>query len=256
MHRTRIIFLISGRTEFMKRELCMVLLLCLAITSAIAQEAALPTVDQILEKFVEASGGKPANEKLGSRISEGSFEIPEMGVYGSLTIYDKAPNKRALLVEIPGFGTFKQGVDGEVAWEDNPMSGITVRSGAALAAAKRDAAFHREQNLRDHFKQIEVKGRQQIGEQEVYALEMTPEEGDPETWYFDVATGLLARVDAVRDGPQGSAQIQTSFKDYRETDGIKMPFRVDQVMPGMTFVTKLLDVRHNEEIDDALFAKP
>jgi hypothetical protein len=35
-----------------------------------------------------------------------------------------------------------------------------------------------------------------------------------------------------------------------------MPFRVDQVMPGMTFVTKLLDVRHNEDIDDTLFAKP
>jgi hypothetical protein len=239
----------------MKR-LCRVIILCLAIPLVAAQDAALPTADQVLDSYVQALGGKPALEKISSRVSEGNFDVPEMGAGGSITIYAKAPNKTALVIEVPGFGTIRQGVDGEVAWEDSPMSGLTEKSGAALAAAKRDATFNRELNLKAHYKEVEMKGKQQIGDQQVYALVLTPEEGSPETWYFDAATGLLTRVEAVRDGPQGAGQVQISLKDYREVDGIKTPFLVEQAMQGMTIVTRLLDVRHNEEIDEQLFAKP
>jgi hypothetical protein len=245
----------------MKKEFCMVLVLCLAIPVALAQESQptaedLPTADQILDKFVEAQGGKPALERINSRVSEGTFEVPEMGAGGSITIYAKAPNKTAVVVEVPGFGTITQGVDGEEAWEDNPMSGITVRSGAALAAAKRDAIFHRELNLKDYYSQVEMTGKRKIGDQEVYVLQLTPEEGDPESWFFDAETGLLARVEAIRESPQGAGQVQVTFKDYREVEGIKTAFLVEQVLPGMTIVTRLTEVRHNVEIDDARFAKP
>ncbi len=216
----------------------------------------LPTVDQVLDKYVEALGGKAAIEKATSRVAKGTFELPEFGANGTVTVYRKAPNKTAVVVDIPGFGIVKQGFDGTVAWDDNPQSGLTEKSGAALAATKRDASFHRELDLKAQYKQWEIKGKQKIGDQDVYMATATPEEGAVETWYFDAATGLLARVDAEREGPQGTGLIQSSFKDYRDVQGVKIPFRVEQAWPGMTIITRFDDVQQNVEIPDTQFAKP
>ncbi|MBI3669326.1 MAG: hypothetical protein HY237_06065 [Acidobacteria bacterium] len=46
-------------------------------TPAAKAVPALPTVDQILDKYVQALGGKTAIEKLSSRVSKGTFEIPD-----------------------------------------------------------------------------------------------------------------------------------------------------------------------------------
>lgn len=216
----------------------------------------LPTTDQVLDKYVEALGGKAAIEKATSRVSKGSFELPEMGASGTLTVYAKAPDKSSVVVDVPGFGVIRQGCDGTVAWEDNPQSGVTEKSGVALATAKRDASFRRELELKTQYKQWEMKGKQKLGDQDVYVMVATPPEGAVETWYFDAATGLLARVDAEREGPQGTALVQASFKDYRDVEGLKTPFRIEQALPGMTIITKIEEVKQNVEIPDSQFAKP
>jgi len=179
-----------------------------------------------------------------------------MGASGTLTIYAKMPNKSLVVVDVPGFGVIRQAFDGTVAWEDNPQSGVTEKSGAALATAKRDASFRRELELKTQYKQWEIKAKQKIGDQDVYVMTATPEEGAVETWYFDAATGLLARVDAERESPQGTTLIQASFKDYRDVEGLKTPFRIEQALPGMTIITKLDEVKQNVEIPDSQFAKP
>ncbi len=218
--------------------------------------AALPTVDQVLAKYVEASGGKAAIEKISSRVTKGSFEIPAMGSTGTLVLYAKAPNKTAVVIDIPGFGLVKQGFDGTIAWSSDPMSGLNETTGTALEAAKRDAVFHRELVLKDQFKTIEVKGKQTVGDKETYMLEATPETGAPEKMYFEVATGLLIRVDGERSSPQGTMNVETTLKDFRDVDGVKIPFLMEQVMPSMSFVIKIEEVKNNVEVDDALFTKP
>ena len=224
--------------------------------AAPAVTESLPTVDQVLDKYVEALGGKAAIEKATSRVSKGTFELPEMGASGTLTIYAKMPNKSLVVVDVPGFGVIRQAFDGTVAWEDNPQSGVTEKSGAALATAKRDASFRRELELKTQYKQWEIKGKQKVGDQDVYVMTATPEEGAVETWYFDAGTGLLARVDAERETGQGTALIQASFKDYRDVEGVKTPFRIEQAMPGMTIITKIDEVKQNVDIPDTQFAKP
>src|SRR5215208_2779319 len=73
---------------------------------------AMPTADQILDKYVQALGGKAAIEKVNSRVSKGNFEIPAMGAGGPIEMYAKAPNKNLVIINIPGFGTIQQGFNG------------------------------------------------------------------------------------------------------------------------------------------------
>jgi hypothetical protein len=81
----------------MKQTLMITLLCVIATLSAFAQDApqkppaakpeAMPSVDQILDKYVQALGGKAAIEKLTSTVITGTFELPAMGMSGPLEAY-------------------------------------------------------------------------------------------------------------------------------------------------------------------------
>src|SRR4051812_6573156 len=81
----------ASRTEvLMKRKVMVVVAVLLGLTAARggvqAQTPAGPTVDQIIEKHIAAVGGRAAMEKITSRVSKGSVEIPDMGMSGSINI--------------------------------------------------------------------------------------------------------------------------------------------------------------------------
>jgi hypothetical protein len=222
----------------------------------VQQAEPLPPLDQLIDKFIEGSGGKAALEKLTSRLTKGTFEIPSMGANGTLEGYAKAPNKSFMAIEIQGFGTIQQAFDGTIGWEDNPMAGFRELSGAELAARKRDADFYQALHLKEQYPQMSVKSKEKVGERAAFLIEATPAEGKPEKIYLDAETGLIARTDAEREGPQGSAMVTSYMEDYRDVDGVKIPFLVRQVTPMFEIMVKFTEVKHNVEIEDAKFAKP
>lgn len=251
----------------MKRTL-MILTLCSVIAVAAfaqggqqkpatdAKPATLPTADQILDKYVQAVGGKAAIEKQTSRVSKGSFEIPAVGATGTAEIYEKAPNKNAAIITIPGFGVVQEGFDGKTAWAQDPQSGLREKAGAELAAAKLDGEFHKPIKIKQLYPKIVVKGKDKVGDRDVYVVEATPAEGSAETWYFDAQSGLILRQDAERESPQGKQAVQSFLEDYKDVDGVKLPFSIRQVTPQFTITIKIEDVKSNVPVDDAKFKKP
>ncbi|HZM91178.1 MAG TPA: hypothetical protein VFF31_31950 [Blastocatellia bacterium] len=222
----------------------------------VPQGAALPTADQILEKYVQTLGGKAALEKITSTASKGTFEIPAFGATGSAEMWEKAPNKTALKLDIPGFGLVLEGFNGTVAWSQDPQSGLREKTGAELAATKLDADFYKPLRLKQLYPKIAVKGKEKVGDKDMYVLTATPAEGSPETWYFDAATGLLAQMDLERESPQGKMAVQVFQEDYKEVDGIKIPHTVRQVTSAFTIIIKLQEVKHNVAVDETKFNKP
>jgi outer membrane lipoprotein-sorting protein len=216
----------------------------------------LPTFDQVLDKYIEALGGRQALEKITSRQAKGNFDLPAMEATGTLTMVAKAPNKSAMTIDVPGIGVFQMAFDGAVGWENNPMVGMRELAGKELAARKRDSTFNGELKYKELFEKIVVKGKEKVAERDAYVVEATPAEGSVEKMYFDAESGLLVRHDAERESPQGSAMVETYFEDYKDVDGIKVPFTLKQVMPQFTIQIKFDEVKHNVEIEDAKFAKP
>jgi hypothetical protein len=217
---------------------------------------ALPTADQILDKFVQAIGGKAAVQKVTSRVSKGTFEIPAMGAGGPIEMYAKAPNPNLVIINIPGFGTVQQGYNGTVAWAQEPTSGLRELSGPELVSAKREAEFYADIKFKEMYSKMTVKGKDKVGDKEVYVIEATPSEGSPAKLYFDTQTGLVLRTDREAETPQGKMPVEIYLEDYREVDGIKMPFIVRQVTPAISFTIKVEEVKHNVPIEDTKFNKP
>lgn len=218
--------------------------------------AALPSVDQILDKYVQALGGKAALEKQTSRFSKGTFEIPAMGANGTFQSFEKAPNLSATVVEIPGFGAINSVFDGKNGWSKDPMQGVREQTGAELVMVKINSEFHSATKMKDLYKKLEVKGKDKVGAAEVYVVEATPSEGGPVKMSFDAATGLLVRQEMETESPLGKLPTEILIEDYRVVDGVKLPFVLKTNTPAFSSLIKLEEVKHNVAIDDAKFSKP
>ncbi len=217
---------------------------------------ALPTVDQILEKFVKAAGGREAAEKITSQVLKGSLDIPNFGATGTMEIYAKAPNKYLTVAEVQGYGTVKSGFNGTKGWTDDPQAGISEMTPEMLASIKRDADMMRNYRMKEMFSKLVVKEKSKVGDQEVFVVEATPSEGSAEKFYFSASNGLLLRQDAERVSPQGKALVEMYFEDYRDVSGVKTPFLIRQNMPTLNIEIKIAEAKTNTTIDDAVFEMP
>jgi len=215
-----------------------------------------PTVDQIMDKYEQAIGGRQAVEKVTSRVTKGEFEASSMGLKGELEIYAKAPNKTLTIQNVSGIGEIKEGYDGKIAWSQNPMMGLREKSGAELAVVVRTSDIHAAIKIRQLYPKLELKGKEKVGDHETYVILATAAEGAPVKMYFDTQTGLIARTSTELETPQGQIHVETTADDYREVDGVKMAFTARQETPMGSVVIKLTEVKHNVAIDDAKFSKP
>jgi outer membrane lipoprotein-sorting protein len=222
-----------------------------------AAPAALPTIDQVLDNYVKALGGKAAIEKITSRVGKGTLELPSMGISASAEMFAKAPNKSATVIDVPGFGLVQEGFNGTVAWAQDPQSGLREKTGRELAQTKLDNDFYRDLRLKELYAKLEVKGKEKVNGRDAVVVVGIPAEGSPDTMYFDAETWLLIRSDIERENPMGKVQVQVFVSDYREVDGLKTPFSVRQVGgPVGEVLIKLTEIKHNVPIDDAKFNKP
>jgi hypothetical protein len=214
------------------------------------------TVDQILDKYVQAIGGKVAILKFNSTVSKGTCETPATGASGPIEIYAKAPNKWVFIITIPGIGAIMEGYDGATGWSQDPTTGLREKSGVELAGIKRDLDYYREIKLKDLYTKMEVRGKEKVGDREAYVVLATPAEGAPYTYYFDAQTGLKVRLDELAETGLGQIPLVSYFEDYRDVDGVKVPFLVRRHSSVLAYTFKLDEVKHNVPIEDAKFAKP
>jgi zinc protease len=227
-----------------------------ATSAASAPAGPTLTADQVLAHYVDAIGGRAAWLKLHSRVSKGTIEIPAWNnLRGSVEIHEKAPD--SLLAQIIlGGATFEQGFDGNTAWSQDPRDGVRVLSGAELDDAKREADFYHPLDLKKIYAKMTVTGLEKVGDRDAYVVEATPASGNPDKLYFDAQNWLLVRSVNNRHTADGVAVFQAEVEDYRDVDGVKLPFTVRQTSAESSFTITFTEVRHNVELADSQFAKP
>jgi hypothetical protein len=225
-----------------------------ASAPAPAAAPALPA-DQVLENYIKAIGGREAWKKLTTRISTGTIDVPAMSLSGLVTVREKAPNRSIFTVSFNG-AVFQQGFDGTVGWSNDPQNGLREQSGEELAETKRDSDFYHPLDLKQMYSKITVTGTDKIDDRDAYVVEASSGDLGTDKIYFDTQNGLVLRIVGQHHTMEGPATFTEDFSDFREVDGIKLPYTVRQESPSSTFTIKFTEIRHNEAIEDAAFAKP
>ena len=170
-------------------------------------------------------------------------------------IYAKAPDKRVSIVQGPR-GPMYTAYDGQAGWMTGFGGRIQDMEGADVYAAKLDADFQQLANSKAVFRQVRPTRPDKIGDKEYWVLlGITPGE-PPVRLYFDKDTGLLAREVRYAQTPVGRYPTQVDFADYREADGVKIPYEWTVSRPGNSFTIKVDEVKQNVPVDDSKFAKP
>jgi len=227
--------------------------------SAGAQEKAKPawTAEAIIEKSIEASGGRAAMEKVTSTMFTGVMGTSPDEMHSLVTYYAKAPNKRLVVMNLEGLGEIRQGFDGAVGWHEMPGQDAAEFTGAQLAEVRREAIFNAPLKWRELYAKAELKGKEKVGDREAFVIVLTQAGDKPVTQYYDTETFLLLRQAGNYSTPQGPMDIQAELSDYRDIGGgLKAPFQRRQVMPVGQVVMKITALKNNVEIDDAIFTKP
>lgn len=213
------------------------------------------TADQILENYIKAIGGRDAWKKLTTRISTGTIDVPAMNLSGLVVVKEKAPNRSVFTVNFNG-AVFQQGFDGTIGWSDDPQNGLREQMGEELVETKRDSDFYHPLDLKQIYSKITVTGTDKIDDRDAYVLEASSGDLGTDKIYFDTQNGLVLRIVGQHHTVDGPATFTEDFSDFREVDGIKLPYTVHQESPSSTFTIKFTEIRHNEAIEDATFAKP
>ncbi|MFQ5655687.1 MAG: hypothetical protein ACE5GW_13280, partial [Planctomycetota bacterium] len=222
---------------------------------AAGQKADLPEGQALLDRFIEASGGKEAFEKIKNRVTRGTVELVGMGFTGSMISYSAAPCHHYEAIEFSGMPKAEKGTDGAVAWERNAR-GVKVLAGLERAIFLRTSTMPPYESYKLHYSKVECTGTETVGEHPCYRVMMTPNEGEPETWFFDREKGLLRAMHMPYPAPMGSVLIKISLQDYREVDGLLLPHRVENKLPGAVFAINVTTMEHNVEMPEDRFAIP
>ena len=215
----------------------------------------LPSVDEVIDRYLAAMGGAGAAEKFSTRSVKGKVNISTMG-RGSFASYAKAPNKVVTTIEIPELGVIKQGFNGAAGWSQHPRTGVRSATDSELATLKRDAIFHSFTTLKTRYPKMKVLGVTKIGFREAYLIEARPAVGDPERLFFSKDNGLLIRWDALLNAGGVKIPAEVYLDDWTNVDGIKLPFTITQLLPRVSIVFSFNEVRHDIELSETVFNRP
>jgi hypothetical protein len=216
-------------------------------------QVALPPAWQVIDRYLDAAGGRPALLKLASREVWARYEIPARSLSGELRVLSARPNRLLIKTEYPELGVAVTGFDGSVGWTADPGSKPRLAKGGALADLHTDAVFDRydEENLisAQTIDVSEFDGRPCV------KLKIVRVPGRESYEYFDARTGLFAGSVMLRDTEKGPVTMRTIVSRYETTDGVKLPRQIRITVGGVQQIVTVMRVRHNQ-VDPAVFAPP
>jgi photosynthetic reaction center cytochrome c subunit len=218
-----------------------------------ALSASLPTSDQLIDRYIQALGGAAAIKNITSREEQGTVTVG--GKTARIEVFVQDPNKRAVIRYAPN-GDSIMVFNGREGWSQIPGRPVRDMHGADLDAARIDADLHLSLHLKQIFAELRVEYPEKVGDREAYVIAGTNEGQSPVKLYFDEQSGLLLRLVRYADSPFGRTPTQIDYGDYRDVEGVEVPFRRTIAEPDGISSIQLQETRQNVPIDDARFAKP
>jgi hypothetical protein len=215
----------------------------------------LPSIDVILANYTKALGGADAIQKMTSRAEKGTVDIPAHNVHSTMEVLRKAPDK-ALATLHSQMGDVVEGFDGTAGWESRARRGVREETGDELVRVREWADFIPGLDLKTQYSRAMVSGIEKINGQDAFRVIAFRKGGGMERFYFDTQTALLVELDTRIDSPLGALPLQTSFQDYRDVSGVKIPWTIRVARMDATTIYKWETVEANVAADDARFAMP
>lgn len=223
---------------------------------AAPSQDSLPPARTIIDRFVEASGGKAAMVAHQSRRAVGRISMPAQGVEGDIEILAARPALMRLRMTIPGVGEIQSGYDGTIGWSMNPLTGPMLLQGKAFEQAKADAEFDSQLHPESQYKTLETVEKTTFEGRPAYKVRaVRTTTGDEDFEYFDAENGLMLGAVITRESPMGPVKATHVVSDYKEFGGVKVATKITQRLMGTEQVITISEIEF-DKVDKSAFALP
>lgn len=207
------------------------------------------TAMSIIDNYLTKIGGKDKAKTLKSLKGTFQMEIPGAPAGISGTLIQMAPNKEKVEISMNGMTVSSTVFDGTTLTTSG-MGGSEELTGDDVAdkVAKKgiiNQAFYTAD-------QIELLGMTMVDGKEAYRMNVTLGGKTFEEVYAK-DSGLLIQVINTEETPDGDFQIISNFEDYREVDGILLPFKTTQQVGPQSMTSTYESYIINKDVSDSDF---
>ena len=223
------------------------------------------TAAVILEKNLAATGGLEAFQRVQTMVVRGELGLPNPRSSADINFFYQAPSSHVVRLRINGIGTLWAGDhEGKTISRSAPEDLDLMRMDNTeigplnVWAILIDLTNLLKRRVPDTTK-VELLGRTEVNGRCALGLSFTPPRGYRLMRFYDCETFLLVRMDWVerirrfRDGPQIEQIVRSSFTDYKESFGLKLPRVIRISRPQGESELKLSQIEANIKIDDSAF---
>ncbi|MEI7486453.1 MAG: pitrilysin family protein [Chryseobacterium sp.] len=178
------------------------------------------TIGSVADKYINAIGGAAAIQKITSISSDATTKVQGMDM--TMKMIQGKGGKMAMNVSMMGNTVKKivfEGKDGymEAQGKKVPLNDKQKADMSKDVELFPELAFAKSAEYK-------LAGIEKYNNEDSYVVK-----GAKETYYYSVKTGL--KTGEVKAGEGGS--IPTSYADYKDVSGVKLPFTITQNMGGM-----------------------
>jgi outer membrane lipoprotein-sorting protein len=231
-------------------------ILCIFLIGLFSTPLKGQTLEEILEKMIQAQGGKTAIEKIKDMKITGTIEVLQQGLIVPFTQYKKEPDKRRIEMEVMG-SIQVQLYDGEKAWEFDP------KTGKALEIPGEDAVDIKRGSLaldwilypENYGITLIHKGKEIIDDKDYIVLEQVYPEGGKVVNYVDPDTYLIHKIKStILDEMMVEVETETFLSDYKTVKGYVMAHTMTSYLHGKEYMKiSFKKVKLNTRLPNHLF---
>jgi CubicO group peptidase (beta-lactamase class C family) len=218
------------------------------------------SVDELMAKAVAAVGGEAALRRHKTMRVTADVDLLHQGVSGEAVIFARAPNAYGQQVTLTALGkkigSFREYFDGAEGGGEGSFMPYDPNTGTELEETRISSDFYAPLNWKTLFKTAVIKKLAKVGEEDAYVVLFTPEKGSPVTQYISAKTFLLLRQDSLATTDTATLPVSETFSDYRNVDGVMLPFLRVQNSPAMgDTVLKIREVSFDVPVPDDVFRR-
>ena len=215
-----------------------------------------PPVEEVFDAYVEAIGGAEAVERIESVVIQGTYTGFETGhIDTPFELYAQAPDRRTRIFHKTS-GEHRRVYDGQNGWNSNPDMPVPLipNSGGNLYGDRVGAILSFPARIQENFSRW-VVSYVFVGDETFTVAQGIQGAELPVNFYFD-ESGLLVKVLYWTETAVGPVTSMIEYTDYREVDGVMVPFFWSESWTTGMIESTLTDVEFNVPIDAARFNEP
>ena len=232
------------------------LILTACASGAFARQsgAELPTTKQVLDRYVEATGGREALLRHASMTVHGRLQVPAQKLDVETVSYSKGRKQVQKAIMADG-KVYSSGYDGQVAWDMDPAGKVVIHHGDEAKTAARDADMYYHLHVLDYFQKLEVVGVKEFQGHQCYDLKGVNNWNQPNEQFYDRDSGLLIGYFFNTKWRGGPGDTTATFEDYKDFDGVLLPTKTLGRDANGVSIGLVTSVTY-DDVDDSIFVLP